>query len=136
MTLSPSTALFFLLDIFFIYISNAITFPGPPSLEISYSTLHLPASMRVFPHPHTSSSPPSHSPTLGHRAFTGPRASSPIDEQQGHPLLHMPLKPLGPYMCMYSFVGGLVTGRTAGSGWFLLFFLLGCKSLHLLQSFL
>jgi hypothetical protein len=35
----------------------------------------------------------SHSPTLGLRDFTGPRASSPIDAQRGHPLLHMQLEP-------------------------------------------
>jgi hypothetical protein len=29
------------------------------------------------------------SPTLGHGVFTGPRASPPIDVQQGHPLLYM-----------------------------------------------
>jgi hypothetical protein len=36
---------------------------------------------------------PWHSPTLGLRAFTGQRASPPIDEQLGHPLLHMQLEP-------------------------------------------
>jgi hypothetical protein len=30
---------------------------------------------------------------LGHRAFTWPRASTLIDAQQGHPLLHMHLEP-------------------------------------------
>jgi hypothetical protein len=34
-----------------------------------------------------------HSLTLGHRAFTGPRASPPIGVQQVHPLLHMQLEP-------------------------------------------
>jgi hypothetical protein len=54
---------------------------------------------RVSPPP-----PPSHqpthscfmswnSPTLGHRAFTRPRTSPPIDVQQGHLLLHMWLDP-------------------------------------------
>ena len=38
------------------------------------------------PQPH---SWPWHSPILGHRAFTGPRASPPIDDQLGHPLLHI-----------------------------------------------
>jgi hypothetical protein len=37
-------------------------------------------------HPPTPASPPWHSPTLGHQAFTGPRASPPIDAQQDHPL--------------------------------------------------
>jgi hypothetical protein len=30
-----------------------------------------------------------HSPTLGHRTFTGPRASPPLDYRLGHPLLHI-----------------------------------------------
>jgi hypothetical protein len=30
---------------------------------------------------------------LGHRAFIGERASSPIDDLLGHPLLHMQLEP-------------------------------------------
>ena len=30
---------------------------------------------------------------LGHRTFTGPRASPPIDDGLGHPLLHMQLEP-------------------------------------------
>ena len=33
-----------------------------------------------------------YSPILGHRAFTGPRASPPTDDQLGHPLLHMQLE--------------------------------------------
>jgi hypothetical protein len=36
----------------------------------------------------TAASWPWHSPTLGHRTFTGPRSSPPIDDQLGHPLLH------------------------------------------------
>ena len=51
--------------------------------------------------------PPSHlqtlHSTLGRRAFTGPRASPPIDDQQGHALLHV-----------YSLVGGLVPGTSGG----------------------
>jgi hypothetical protein len=52
------------------------------------------ASMRVFPHltthPH---------PTLGHWAPTGPRAASPTDVQQGHPLSHMWPEPwVAPYV--------------------------------------
>ena len=42
-----------------------------------------------------------HSPTLGHRAFTEPRASSPIDVKQGHPLLHMQLEPWVPSCVLY-----------------------------------
>jgi hypothetical protein len=48
--------------------------------------------MRVFyTYPPTPASQPSHSPTLGHQPFTGPK-TSPIDAQQGHPLLHMQLE--------------------------------------------
>jgi hypothetical protein len=36
---------------------------------------------------------PWHSAILGHRPFTGPRASPPIDDRLGHPLLHMQLEP-------------------------------------------
>jgi hypothetical protein len=39
---------------------------------------------------------PWHSPTLEHRAFTGQRASPPIDVRLGHPLLHMQLEPWVP----------------------------------------
>jgi hypothetical protein len=34
-----------------------------------------------------------HSPMLWYRTCIGPRASPPIDVRQGHPLLHMQLKP-------------------------------------------
>jgi hypothetical protein len=39
---------------------------------------------------------PWHSPTLGHRTFTEPRASPPTDDQLGHSLLHMKLEPQVP----------------------------------------
>ena len=39
----------------------------------------------------TPTSRPWYSPTLGHRAFTGPKASPPIDDRLGHTLLHMQL---------------------------------------------
>ena len=44
----------------------------------------------------TFASQPWHSPTLSNQAFTGPRACSPIDDQQGHPLLHIRLEPWVP----------------------------------------
>jgi hypothetical protein len=50
-------------------------------------------SLPLFTNPPTPTSWPWHSPTLGHRTFTGPRASPPIDDQLGHPLLHMQLEP-------------------------------------------
>jgi hypothetical protein len=56
-----------------------------------------------IPHPHplltnppTPASWPWHSPILGFRTFTGPRASPPIDDWLGHPLLHMQLEPQVP----------------------------------------
>jgi hypothetical protein len=47
-----------------------------------------------------------HSPTLGHRAFTGPRAPPPIDARQGHSLLHIQLESWVPPCVL--FVGGLI----------------------------
>ena len=44
-------------------------------------------------HPPATSFLPWHSPTLGHWAPSGPRASSPIDVQRNHPLPHMWLEP-------------------------------------------
>jgi len=52
-------------------------------------------------HPLPSTSSPWHSPTLGHRAFMGPRTSPPIDAQQGHPLLHMQLEPWVPACILF-----------------------------------
>jgi hypothetical protein len=74
---------------FFYYIFSLFTFQmlfpflvSPPKILSPfplYPNLPIPASW------------PWHSPILGHRAFT--RASSPIDNQLGHPLLHMQLEP-------------------------------------------
>jgi hypothetical protein len=58
----------FLLDIFFIYISNAI-------LKVSY-TLSL---TTLIPNPPIPTSWLCHSPVLGHMIMTRPRASPPID---------------------------------------------------------
>jgi hypothetical protein len=55
--------------------------PIPPSLALLL--------WGCSPLPHTSASPPWHSLTLGHWAFTGPMTSPPIDIWQNHPLLHM-----------------------------------------------
>jgi hypothetical protein len=83
--------LFFFLDIFFIYISNVIPFPG-------FLTRKTP-SPYALPHP---AQQPTHScilalafSTLGHKAFIGPRTSPPmpIDVLLGHLLLHMQLEP-------------------------------------------
>jgi hypothetical protein len=92
---SPLHSRHFLLDIFFIYISNVILFPGLPPTppQTLYPIPSSSASVRVFSHPPTPSSLPWHSSKLGHHAFIRPRASPPIDARQGHPLLHMGLEP-------------------------------------------
>jgi hypothetical protein len=63
---------------FYIYISNVI-----PSEKL----LSPPPSL--FPNPPTPTSRPWHSPILGHRTFTGPSVSPPIDDQLDHPPLYM-----------------------------------------------
>jgi hypothetical protein len=70
---------YFLLDIFFIYISNSI-------LKVPY-TLDTPCSPT---HPLPSSWPRC-SPVLVHTIFARPRASPPNDGQLGYLLLHMQL---------------------------------------------
>jgi hypothetical protein len=57
-------------------------------LKIPYLLPHTPVH-----HPPTPNFWPRHSPTLGHRTFTGPRASPPVDDLLGHPLLHRQLVP-------------------------------------------
>jgi hypothetical protein len=89
-------SIFFLLDIFFIYISKFIPFPGFSSEN--------PPSLAPPPAPQ-----PTHSnflalafPYMGHRIFTGPRVSPPIDDQLGHPLLHMQLETRVPPCVFFS----------------------------------
>jgi hypothetical protein len=72
---------------FFTYISNIIPFPCPPPLKAPYSSLPL------LTNPPTPAPWPWHSPILRHKTFTGPRASPPIDDRLGLPLLHMQLEP-------------------------------------------
>ena len=48
-------------------------------------------SLPLLPNPPTPISWPRHSPILGHRTFTGPRASPAIDDRVGHPQLQMQL---------------------------------------------
>ena len=58
------------------------------------SPLKIPYPLSLLPpltNPPTPNSWPWHSPTLGHRAFIGARASPPID-QQVHPQLYMQLE--------------------------------------------
>jgi hypothetical protein len=80
----------FLLDVFFIYISNAIPFPS----FLSESPLYPPPTL--LPNPPTPASWPWHSPVLGHIIFARPRASPPNDGLLGHPLLHMQLETPAP----------------------------------------
>ena len=48
--------------------------------------------IHLLTHPPTPSFLSWHSSTMGHQAFSEPKASPPIDVQQGHPMLHMQLK--------------------------------------------
>ena len=59
--------------------------------ETHYPICPPPVSMIVCPHPRNSQ--PLHFPALGHWAFMEPMASSPIDAQQGHPLLNRRQEP-------------------------------------------
>ena len=73
-----------------------VYFLGFLFLKTPYPTCPPIASMRVSP-PSTHPLPhPRHSPTLGHRAFTEPRASPPTGVPKGHSLLHMWQEPWFP----------------------------------------
>jgi hypothetical protein len=97
----------FQLDIFFIYISNVIPFPGFPSKK---HLLPIPSPLPLLTNPPTPASWSWHSPTLGHRAFIGQRASPPIDIWLGHPLLHMQLEPwVQPFVLWLVGVLGVLT---------------------------
>jgi hypothetical protein len=52
----------------------------------------IPSPLPLLITPPTPASWPWHSPILGHRTFTGTRASLLIDDRLGHPLLHMQLE--------------------------------------------
>ena len=93
----------FLLCIFFIYTSNVIPFPvflhsqKPSSYHPSlcfYEVVPLTTCTLLPP-------PPSHSCTKVHQVFRGPRASSLIDVQPGHPLLPMQLQPWLPLCVLF-----------------------------------
>ena len=77
-------------------IANVITFPHFPSK----SPLN-PSPLPLLTNPPTPASLSWNSPTLGHQTFSGPRASPPIDFQQGHPLLHMLLEPWVPLCVLF-----------------------------------
>ena len=86
---------FFLNWIFYLFTFQMLSpFTIFDPLKTPYPISPSPASMMVCPYPPpTLASLLSHSPTLEYQAFRGPRASSPIDAQQGHPLLHIWLEP-------------------------------------------
>jgi hypothetical protein len=120
---------YFLLDIFFIYISNVIPFPGFPS-ENPLSHLPSPCSP-TYPLPLTCPGIPLH---------CGIEPS----QDQWPLLLLMSNKAILCYICswghrslhVYSLVGDLVPGSSGGARWLILLFLIwGCK-LQLLWSFI
>ena len=80
MVIPPEVLLYyFLLGIFFIYISNAIPFPSFLSEESPY----IPSLRPAFQPTH-SASRPWHFSVLGHIIFSKPRASPPNDGPLGH----------------------------------------------------
>ena len=60
---------------------------------VSPLKIPYPLPLPLLTNPPTPASWPWHSPILGHRTFTGSRASPPIDDRLSHPLLHMQLEP-------------------------------------------
>jgi hypothetical protein len=77
----------------FLMLSPFLISPHPETL---YSIPSPPATMKVCPHPSTHPCLHTLALTLGHQAFMGTRASSPIDDWQGHPLLPIWLEPWVP----------------------------------------
>jgi hypothetical protein len=75
-----------LLDVFLFTFQMLSPFLVSP-MKIPYPLPTPPA-----PQPTDSHSQSWHSPILGHRTFTGPRTSLPIDDQLGHSLLHMQIE--------------------------------------------
>jgi hypothetical protein len=76
-------------------------------------------SLPLLINPPTFDSWPWHYPTLGHRAFIEQRASIPIDDLEGHPLLHMQLEPWVPPSVLFAL-------------WFNPWYLWGYKLVHIL----
>ena len=124
----------FSVDLIFIYFSNVIPFPNSPSRKGDPILPHL-ASMRVLPHLPTHSLLPALAfPYTG--ALSLHRTSSfHIDVQQGHPLLHMRLKPWVPPCVLYSW---WFSPCELWRVWlvYIIVHPVCCKPLQLLQSFL
>ena len=119
----------FLLDIFFIYVSNAIPFPSFLSKN-PLSPLHSPCSPTL----------PLLLPSPGIPLYWGIEPS-----QDKRPLLPlMTNQAILCYICsqgheshhVFFLIGGLVPGSSGVTGQFMLFFLGGCKPLQLLGYFL
>ena len=90
---------FCFVGLFFIYISNVISPLPQPSIPFPLLLLLWGCVLTHLPTP---TSLPLHSPTLGHQAFMGPRASSPVDARQGHhPLLHIWQEPWVPQCVLF-----------------------------------
>jgi hypothetical protein len=103
----------FLLDIFFIYISNVIPCPTPiPTPGLPVSPLPLLLWGCSYTHPPTSASPPSIPLHWGiYGAFIGPRTSPLTDVWQCQLLLYMQLEPcvlLGWWLSLWEIWGVLV----------------------------
>ena len=83
----------FLLGIFFIDISNVISFPTHP-LETHYAIQPPPTSMMVFTDSDTHSCLPALAfPYTGGSSLHWSKGPPPIEALQDHPLLHMQLEP-------------------------------------------
>jgi hypothetical protein len=102
----------------FIFVFNFLLFSLFIFQMLSPFLVFPPKTPYPFPSPLLTNLPtpvswPWQSPILGHRTFTGPRASPPIDDWPGYPLLHMQLEPWVP-PCV--FFGDLVPGSSGGTG--------------------
>jgi hypothetical protein len=98
--------------------------------------LPIPSPLPLLTNRPTPTSLSWHASTLGHQAFTGPRASPSIDVQQGHPALHMRLKPWVPPCVLFGWWFSPRELWGGGTCLFILFLQWGCKPLQLLGSFL
>jgi hypothetical protein len=78
---------------FFNLVFSLFTFQILSSFLISLLKVALSHPPPLLTNPPTPASLSWHSPTVGHHAFTRPRASLLTDVPQGQPLLHMRLKP-------------------------------------------
>jgi hypothetical protein len=63
---------------------------------VSLLKIPIPSPLLLISNPPTSVSWSWHSPILGHRTYTEPRTSPPMDDQLGHTLQHMQLEPRVP----------------------------------------